>query len=219
VSALVLPVESSVLYSPVGLRLLDELTGVAPLGSVQSQLDIQDAGGNWRLTNITEVRTPSAVVTYPGLGRCVSPAGRPPQPYRIRLSAEFYIPYYQAAADAIPFPVYAYNDTNAPAVIVQGPTDTPLVPGPNYPFPTHVRVLRGVVVDATGKSVPNALVTQGNTERTLTDARGIFALPLRWVAAAGAVPIDATDQRTGRTGVIQAQLPAALNTSQTIQIA
>lgn len=218
-AAVVLPIESSVVYSPVALRLLDELTGAEPLGSVRSQLDILDSTGKWRPTNIAEVRTPSSVVTYPGLGRCAAPVGRPPQQYRIRLTADFYIPYYQGASDAITFLSYAYNDTNPPTVIVQAPTDTPLVPAPSYPFQTHVRVLRGEVVDANDTPVPNAFVTQGNTERALTDSRGCFALPLRWVAATALVAVDATDQRTGRTGTIQVQLPAALSTSQMIQIA
>jgi hypothetical protein len=96
--------------------------------------------------------------------------------------------------------------------------DTPLLPAPNYPFASHIPVLRGVVVDAAGNPVPNAYVTQGSNERALTDARGTFALPLRWVQANTAVPIDATDQRTGRSGSISIQIPGALNSSQKIPI-
>jgi hypothetical protein len=83
---------------------------------------------------------------------------------------------------------------------------------------SHIPVLRGEVVDPAGNPVPNAYVTQGNKERALTDARGTFALPLRWVQANTPTTIDATDQRTGRVGSISIQLPAALNSSQKISI-
>ena len=210
--------ETTHLYSPVGLRLLDELTGAAPLGVVSAMLDILDPSGKWRPTDISEVRTPSAVVTYPGLGRCADVSIQQPQQYRVRLAADLYIPYYFGTADAIPFTAYPYNDANPPAVVVNSPTDALLVPAPNYPFAAHIPVLRGVVVDAAKKKVPDVLVTQSNSERTLTDSRGTFALPLRWTAANVATTIDANDQRTGRSGSIQIQLPTALNSSQTIGI-
>lgn len=212
------PSETTHLYSPVGLRLVDELTGAAPLGGVSATLDILDPSGKWRQTDISDVRTPSAVVTYPGIGRCADVTVQQPQQYRVRLAADLYIPYYLVAADAIPFTAYPYNDANPPAVVVKTPTDALLVPAPNYPFATHIPVLRGVVVDAANKKVPDVLVTQGNSERTLTDSRGSFALPLRWVAANVATTIDANDQRTGRSGSIPIQLPAALNSNQMITI-
>jgi hypothetical protein len=212
------PAETTHLYSSVGLRLVDELTGAAPLGRVSATLDILDPSGKWRPTDISDVRTPSAVVTYPGLGRCADVTVRQPQQYRVRLTADFYIPYYLAATDAIIFTAYPYNDANPPAVIVKAPTDALLVPAPNYPFATHIPVLRGLVVDTAQKKVPDVLVTQGNSERTLTDSRGTFALPLRWAAADVATTIDANDQRTGRSGSLQIQLPTALNSNQTIGI-
>jgi len=212
------PVEGIVLYSPVGLRLLDELTNEVPLGSVQATLDILDAHGNWQPTNIADVRTPSDVVTYPGLERHADITGLPARQYRVRLSADFYIPYYQVSQDGISFTADPYSDTQPPANVVEIATDTPLLPAPNYPFASYIPVLRGVVVDANAKPVPNAYVTQGVTERVLTDSRGTFALPLRWVQPNTAVVIDATDQRTGRTGSIQIQLPGSLGTNQTISI-
>jgi hypothetical protein len=212
------PAATTHLYSPVGLRLLDELTGVAPLGSVFAMLDTLDLGGSWRHTDISDVRTPSAVVTYPGLARCADVTARQPQQYRVRLAADLYIPYYLSTSDGIIFTAYPYNDANPPAVIVRMATDTLLVPAPNYPFASHIPVLRGVVVDASNKPVPNALVAQSNSERTLTDSHGTFALPLRWVEDNVATSIDANDQRTGRSGSIQIQLPDALNSNQKIAI-
>jgi len=206
------------LYSPVGLRLLDELTNQPPLGSVRAILDLQDAGGNWRQTDIRAVMTPSAVISYAGLGRRAVVAGVPFQTYRVRLTADFYIPYYLTNAAGIQFDAYPYNDDNPPAVIASLAIDTPLLPAPQYPFASHIPVLRGVVVDANGNAVPNAYVTQSNNERALTDSRGTFALPLRWVPANTPVPVDATDQRTGRTGSISIQIPAALSSNQKIPI-
>jgi hypothetical protein len=212
------PADVTLMISPVGLRLLDELTNQPPLGAVQAALDILDAGGNWQQTDTQPVFTPSAVISYPGLERHTVVTGLPTRTYRVRLSADLYIPYYLINSDGIQFQAYPYNDDNPPAVVATLPIDTPLLPAPNYPYVSHIPVLRGEVVDPAGHPVPNAYVTQGNKERALTDARGTFALPLRWVQANTPTTIDATDQRTGRVGSISIQLPAALNSSQKISI-
>jgi hypothetical protein len=206
------------LYSPVGLRLLDELTNQPPLGSVQALLDIQDANGNWRQTDVQAVMAPSAVISYPGLERHAVVKGLPAKTYRVRLTADLYIPYYLTNSVGIQFLAYPYNDETPPAVVASLAIDTPLLPAPNYPFASHIPILRGVVVDATGNTVQNVYVTQGAVERALTDARGTFALPLRWVQPNALVAIDATDQYTGRFGSISVQLPAGLNSNQTIKI-
>lgn len=212
------PTEGLILYSPVGLRLLDELTSEAPLGSVQVILEILDPNATWRKTDILEARTPSGVIAYPGLERHQDITGLQPQQYRVKLSADYYIPYYQGTGDGIEFTADPYSDTQPPANVVVISTDTPLLPASNYPFASYIPVLRGVVVDAANNPVPNVFVTQGNLERVLTDSRGTFALPLRWVALNTPVTIDANDQRTNRTGQIQIQLPASLGTNQTISI-
>jgi hypothetical protein len=206
------------LYSPVGLRLLDELTGGTPLGNVSASLDILEVNGSWRQTDIQEVRTPSAVVAYPGLERHADVTGLRPRQYRVRLAAELFIPFYRANADGIPFTAHPYNDTNPPAVIVGMAVDTLLLPGPNYPFVTHIPVLRGLVIDSARRPVRDAYVTQSNKERALTDSRGTFALPLRWAQLNVQISIDATDQRTGRHGSIRIRLPDSLRQSQTIPI-
>ena len=61
-------------------------------------------------------------------------------------------------------------------------------------------------------------MTQSNKERTVTDSRGTFALPLRWAAPNVHIIVDALDQRTNRHGSINIQLPVALYKSQTIGI-
>jgi hypothetical protein len=210
--------DGKVTYSPIGMRLIDELTNQVPIGNVYSFLDIKDASGVWRETGIQSSRNTDAVLAYPGLERHATVTGLQPPQYRVRLKADFYIPYYLINADGIVFNAYPYNDTNPPAQVVTVPTDTPLLPATNYPFAPQIPVLRGIVVDASGKAVANASVSQGNTERVLSDAQGQFALPLRWVQQNTLVPIDASDARTARTGSIHIQIPAALGKSQKISI-
>jgi hypothetical protein len=212
--------ETSLTYSPVGLRLLDELTDDAPLGKTTAYLDIRDASGVWRQTDIPAVRTPSGVVSYPGLERHTEVIFFVPQHYRVRISADLYVPLYQANSDGIEFDAYPYNDaTPLPKNrIVRLPQDLFLTPAPNYPFQGHIPVLRGIVIDPAKNPVPNALVTQGPIERVVTDSRGTFALPLRWAAQNVPIPIDAVDNRTHRLGSIPVTLPGDLAMSHTIPI-
>jgi hypothetical protein len=210
--------ETTQLHSPIGLRLLDELRNEGPIGTTEASLDIQESGGTWRETDIKALTTASGIVTYPGLEFHADVTGKPPRQYRVRLSAEFYVPVYLRNADGIVFTAHPYNHTHPPQVVVGLPADTFLTPAPNYPFAGHVPVLRGVVLDAHGEAVPYAVVTQAAKERVLTDARGTFALPLRWVQAGVLTAIDAVDERTNRVGTIQIKLPDALGKSQTIPI-
>jgi hypothetical protein len=212
------PAETTQVYSPVGLHLLDELTNEAPIGNVNAFLDLLGANNVWQQTSVQPSVGPSGILTYPGLEFHGNATGLPARQYRIRMTADYYVPFYLAKDDGIAFTAYPYDQTNPPQTIASVAQDTPLLPAPNYPFASHIPVLRGVVVDATNKPVPNAYVTQGNTERALTDVRGTFALPLRWVQSNVQTPIDAVDQRTNRIGTIQIQLPGALARSQTIPI-
>jgi hypothetical protein len=212
------PTDVMHLYSPVGLRLLDDLTGATPLGNVSAILDVRDVTGSWQQTDIQDVRTQSGIISYPGLERYADVTGLKPRKYRVRLAAEFYIPFYRKDSDGIQFTAFPYNDTNPSSHIVRMATDTSMLPAPNYPFDAHIPVLRGLVTDAANNPVPDIYVTQGNVERVLTDLRGTFALPLRWAQLNVQISIDATDQRTGQQGSIQIQLPDALRQSQTITI-
>jgi len=210
--------ERTKLYSPIGLRLVDDFTGAGPRGRVDVFLEALDASGNWSATGIAAVKSPSGIVSYPGLERHAVVTGLPSRHYRVRLVAEFYVPLYQRNSDGIEFDAFPYNDEHPPSTMNMGAQDVVLTPSPNDRFEDHVSVLRGLVTDASSRPVPNALVTQGSKERVLTDSRGTFALPLRWVAANTPVPVDAVDERTGRTGTITIQLPSSLSKSQKIQI-
>ncbi len=217
-----LPGERWLLYSPIGLRLLDDITGNTPFGSVKAVLDRQDPAGNWQETDIRAVMTPSGNLTYPGLERHFEVNG-PARRYRCRIEAEFYEPLYRLLLDGIEFDAFPYNDTNPPANFPPPPNlplpfDVVLTPASNYPFQPHIHVLRGRAVDVNGDAVADAVVSQGIQEQVLTNQRGVFALPLRWVPLNVAVPIDATHPRTGGTGGILVTIPQDLGQNHDIQI-
>lgn len=214
----VLAGETRLLFSPIGLRLVDEFTGAGPLGRVRAFLDRQDAAGDWHVTHVRPVTTPGGVLTYPGLERRAQPVGLPARRYRVRIEADFYRSFYRAQLDGIEFDAFPYNDTNPPATVATMPQDELLLPSSEYPFPTHVRVLRGAVVDLGGTPVADVLVSQGGLERVLTDERGTYALPLRWAPEGVPLLVDAIDQRTGRTGARAITLPQDLGTNQEIII-
>lgn len=210
--------ERRMLYSPIGLRLVDDFTGRAPIGAVQAHLDLRRADMTWQPTEIAAVRTPSEVITYPGLGRSAHFALQPTFRYRVRLEAGFYRPDYLLNQDAIEFDVHPYDDDNPPAVLANLPQDVFLMPAVNYPYPGHVRVLRGQVLDNAGDPAANVEVTEGAGEKVLTDERGCFSLPLRWPPLNAALQIDALDHRTGLSGQINVNLPADLSIGHIIVI-
>ena len=205
----VITAERRMLYSPIGLRLIDDFTGLSPVGAVRAFLDRQTAAG-WETTSIKAVRTPSDALIYPGLGRSATAALQPPTHCRVRIEADFYRPDYLLNNDAIEFDVFPYDDITPPAVIATLPQNVFLLPTPAYGFADHVRVLRGQVTDAAARPVANVEIMFGATERAASDERGRFALSLRWPALTGAIQIDASDHRTGRTGQINVNLPADL---------
>jgi hypothetical protein len=236
----VLPDERIELYSPVGLRLIDDFTGHSPIGWMRAQLELRDDSGNWRLTDVETKSTLSGLLAYPRLERHAEVVGRPPRRYRVKLQAEFYRaayrlilagpvfepPFYRETADGIEFDAFPYNDASPPTDYTVNPPveislqarDVMLVPAVNYPFPTHVRVLRGEVVDASNRPVVDAEVRRSNTERGSSGAQGAFALPLRWAPNGEPIAIDAIDRHSGRMGTITITLPQALSRSQTITV-
>lgn len=208
--------ERSALYSPIGLRLVDEFTGQTPRGRVAARLDRQVSAGVWAATDLEPVITPSGTLTWPGLGRDKEPASAPTRRYRARVTIDNYRASYLQSADGFEFDAPPWNDDIQPNPITAAPVDLYLFPSTAYDFPTWVRVLHGFVQDAAGVSVANVLVHQAGRERTLTDERGTFSLPLRWATTGQAV--DAIDARTGRTGTLLLNLPGDLESSVTITI-
>jgi hypothetical protein len=212
-------IERRLLLSPIGFRLIDDLTGTAPVGRVSCMLDRRDASGQWVPTDVRPQRTAGGIVIFPGLSRTTrrDVAGLPAQSYRARFSADFYIPVYRVTQDGVTFDAAPYNDEVEPANPRRVPLDVMLAPAPGYPFAPEMRVLRGAVTGPPGP-VGDAEVARGNTERVLTDPQGCYALPLRQEKLHVPIVIDATDHRGGRVGQITVTLPDALGSDQRIAI-
>jgi len=209
--------ERSLQLSQIGLRLVDDLSGGDPIGQIACTLFAEDMPGQWRKTDVTAVRSASGFLAFPGLGRVRDVATQPVRHYRAVLAAQYYRPYYLSKTAGIEFDIVPYNDANPPAV-PSSLRDVPLVPAANYPFQTHLRVLRGQVRNLAGP-VANAEVSRSVTERVLSDEQGFYALPLRFTPDGVAVPIDATNHITGEQGQISITLPADLGQNKVITIA
>jgi hypothetical protein len=209
------------LYCPLGLLLIDDFTGDAPLGQVEGRLDISDGAGGWLATRRRSVRTSSGVLAYPGLERRADPTGVAPVRYRARVHAELYRPLYPpkiggGLAGGVEFDAPAWSEATPPAPMTTAPRTLVLLPASSYPFPSHVRVLHGRVLRA-GQGVEDVLVGYSTTERVLTDRRGAFSLPLRWPLPSAAIAIDATPP-SGPGVSVNATLPGALASSLTITL-
>jgi hypothetical protein len=207
------------LFSQIGLRLIDELTSKGPLGQVRSRLSISDGLGGWIATEIRPIKTASGILAYPELeGPKAQVAGQPARRYRVQIEAQFYRPIYRTTADGIEFDIFPWNDENSPQTVNPNqPIDVKLAPATNYPFPSHVPVVRGVVLDA-GKPVGDVEVIGSNVERVVTDERGSFSLPIRSKPNNVPFPIDAIDHRTTKTGNTPVTLPDDLGKNKTINI-
>jgi hypothetical protein len=228
-------IERSVLFSPAWFVPFDEFAGRPRAEGVTVELDRFDESENvWLPQEIQAVRTPSAAIAYPGIGRR---GGQDAGRYRARFSAAGYAPLYPAddepfTTDAlgVEFQVLPYDETPPPAE----PRLVRLLPGAAFPYGPGVRTVYGVVVDgATQAPVPGALVTADGTtrgdgvpwrERTLTDTRGVFRLALRWEGVRDEPPdetetfrLEATE-RPGRTGALDIQLPGDRDRRHVIEI-
>ena len=205
-----LPDERTHMFSPVGLLPVDDLTGRSPLGTLRAILDSQQANGSWRQTDLHPEVTQGGVIAYPALGRNRAPLNQPSRRYRVRVEADHYIAAYRRDQDGIEFDAFPYDDDNSPQNAPGMPDPLVLMPGPTYPFPGHLLVLRGVVVDAAGTPVRDAEVSIGATRRALSDARGSFALSAPRPIAPTVIQVDAADLRTGRVGGLAVQFPQGL---------
>lgn len=232
-----LPIARSTLSSPVWFVPFDEFDGRVRAAGVGVRLD-RFADGRWLELDEVAVRTPSAALAYPGLGRRGEPWTARPQLHRARFTAAGRLPLYPAdgepfSADlaAVEFLVHPYNDAFPPEQTV-APRLLRLLPAVSFPYPPGVRTVHGVVLRA-GAPVAGALVeARGLTgrdraawhERTLTDAAGAFRLALRWEGErAGADPAVETfrlhaAERPGRDGTLTVRLPEEADRRHVIEI-
>jgi hypothetical protein len=209
--------ETTLQCSPLGLQVIDSFFNSAPVAIFEVFIDRFD-GTRWRVTTLKPMRTPSGIITLPGLGRrpVVLP-GDPPEHYRLRVESESYIPSYRRQHDGYEFLVPPYNDTNPPAIPNANIGLLSLDPSAAYPYPADVRVLRGTVTEANGTPIRDAtaIYAVGQVE-AMTDENGHFALGLRRAPLAGQIAIDVHHDRTGRVRTMNLALPAALQSNQVI---
>ncbi|GII84235.1 hypothetical protein Ssi03_22250 [Sphaerisporangium siamense] len=222
------PLARSVLHSPAWFVPFDDYARRVRTAGVTVELD-RWTGEEWAPQDVAAVRTPSAALVYPGLGRRGGPWRGAPERHRARFSAAGYRPLYPADDEpfssglvGVEFLVHPYDDTHPPAAQTE-PRLVRLLPSTSFPYPPGLRTAHGVVLDAaSGAPVANALVeARGRTsrdlvpwhERTLTDATGAFRLALRWEgekddedAAEETFRLRATE-RPGRTGSLVVRLP------------
>lgn len=230
------PIETSSLYSPAWFVPYDEFNGrVNAVGVIPELARFDPLDGVWVPEDTPPIRTPSAAIAYPQLGRRTR--NTEPQRYRVRFTASGFQPLYpadgepfSADADGIEFFSYPYDDTQPPAVEAE-PRLVRLLPSVAFPYGPGVRTVYGIVVDRTTQApVANALVeARGATvpegvtwlERTLSDQRGAFRLSLRWegesVTGGQQFTLTATE-RPDRTGSLDIQLPRDRDRRQVIEI-
>lgn len=227
--------ERSLLYSPAWLIPVDILTAATPAVLPRVALDLF-ADERWLPTGRQPTIGPSGVLSYPGLGRVREPLTATPQRYRARFDADPYdpvrpdvcLPLYRSQLDGLEFVAAPYDDDNPPASEAV-PTVVKLSPTIAYAFPWDVPVLYGEVVAADQRPVPDVLVEASLAvpplpepllERTITDRRGAFVLPLRWARTDADTVVTATDQRSAvtRRGEIRIRYPAGLPGNHVIEI-
>ncbi|MCI0432645.1 MAG: carboxypeptidase-like regulatory domain-containing protein [Gemmatimonadetes bacterium] len=213
-----IPSERTVLYSQIGLRLVDEFSGGPSQYPVAALLSYQDSAGDWQPTSIKPTPTPSGNLSFPGLGRSANLPAAVMVRHRVQLASEFYRPEYLRTLDALEFDIHPYDDDQPPAVVPNVPQTVLLLPSAVYPHAAFVRTVRGQTLDTSGDPIVNVEVTAGTSERVLSDERGVFSLPLRWAPLSGNVVIDAIDHRTGRTDQINLALPQDLLQGQTFTL-
>ena len=203
--------ELQVLTASLALLPRDDFLGDTPLAPVNAALQREGAPGAWNAVDARPAVTPSGLLVFFRLEHRRDAAGAAPVPYRVAVSSKPYRPAYRETKDFEDALVTPYDDRKSPPPS-PAPMRMVLYPAPSYPFPPDVPVLRGRIRDGAGAPVPDALVTQALLERVLSDERGEYALPLRWVAPHVATAVSATD-RLGRTGTRNAVIPADLGQS------
>lgn len=233
------PVETSTLHSPAWFVPIDEFTQRARTADVATRLDRFDPDeGVWVEQDTQAIRTPSAAIAYPELGRRRGP-GAEPERFRIRFEVIGLAPLYpaddepfDATVTGVEFFAYPYDDVNPPAVDSE-PRLVRLLPSVAFPYGPGVRTVYGGVVEAgTQAPVANALVeARGTTsrdgipwlERTLTDQLGRFRLALRWEGEPATGPPEqifhlTATERPGRTGALDIRLPTERDRRHVIEI-
>ena len=210
--------EHSLLCSPIGLKTIDSFTSGEPLAPLRVRVDVQ-VGAAWLETSLQPTRTPSGMLTLPGIGRRFNPTTNfTQQRYRLRIECAEYIAEYRSTTDGFEFFVPPYDDLNPPAIPNANVRNLALHPSPNYPFGGAVRVVHGRVREANASPVRDAVIEFNGLDRVMTDERGEFAFGLRRAPVNGPIVLDVHHDRSGRSQSFTLQLPAALQANQVLTL-
>ena len=213
----VISADRRVTHCPVALELRDEFTGQGAFGDIDLRLELQ-SGAEWIKTDLLPTRNSCGVFVYTGLGRALDPAAMPQFRVRIFIEAEYYRPAYRSTDDAIEFDVPTYNDAVPPAMSPLVPDTVLLLPTANYRFGTHIRAIRGRVLDPGGNPLSDAIVEADGVERVITGSNGAYTLPLRWQLPTANVNVAVDHPRSGQSDAQVLSLPAALTGNHDITV-
>lgn len=200
-------VERAHLYAGFGVELVHAHDGRPPRGKVDLAFEI-DVGG-WRPAPLVPRWIRPGLAFLPALERYRDAAGRSPRTYRVKVSAELYLPLYTwQELPGIDVLVAPWDEANPPAVTLDAPVRIPLLPRAGHPFDVRP-VLRGYVINPNGSPLATALV-EFDGMQVLTDAAGEFALPMPR-APAGTSLVDVSAVPTdGRSAAFPVTLPDEL---------
>lgn len=214
--------ETLVLHCQVAVRPVDGNTGQPSRDKVHAALEVGDRFGRWLPVTRPPVRTDGGVIAWPGLGLTARPAHADVGRYRVTLTAAAHRVAVldsdrRLATGPLRFDVRPYgHDAPLAAETIPLAREVLLFPASHHPHPSHVPVLRGVVRDAAGSPLVDAIVAYEAT-RVMTDERGSFGLPLSQ-ARPGEVFIDATTLGGERHTRVSVQVPDALRRGIVIEI-
>jgi hypothetical protein len=176
-------------------RIDDAFTERPPSSGVTATLEILKVGADadpadpFRRTDFVAGFTPHGHLYFNGLR-----APRPGSPrvcvYRVTLDSPGRRPVFPTGQTDYRFVLSSAQQSAAIRMV--------LIPGPDYPYPPHLPVARGVVTRA-GRPVADVNVSlSSTTDRCATDEEGRFSLCLRRARPGLPVAIRAID-RTGST--------------------
>jgi hypothetical protein len=204
----------------LALRLFDVFTGDAPQTPFTLRLERAEPTGRWAKVDVKPQGFSAGVTSFFALERRVNAVGLPPALYRFTVESELYLPEFRRARDFETTTVAPWDGRTVPMPPPPVPIAVPLCPTTKYAFPTETPIVRGVVREASGVPVRDALVFGGAAgSRTITEKSGAFALPLPGVPFAAPIAIGVAD-RIGRSATqnVTFTLPGGLSQSLTFTL-
>lgn len=224
-----LTVERRITRSPIWIRAFDGFSGRRIAGGLEVTLKREEEG-RWEKAVERPTFTSSGDIAFLGLGRAREPESIGTRPYLVKVNAIGYRTDYPLRppppppllppppGDGLLAYVVAWRP-DRPPVAAAVLSSLPLRPAASYPFPPGTPLLNGLVQDAANEPVKDAHISAavpalGVVEHVLTDERGWFRLPLRWMSG----PTIIAAAKAGLVGNKQVNVPADLSSTHVITI-